>query len=47
MVDEKIITTKEFATACRKAIPEGIVLLENDGSRKRNEKLTNVFRNEF
>ena len=24
MVDEKIITTKEFATACRKAIPEGI-----------------------
>ena len=32
MSDEKIITTKEFAVACRKAIPEGIVLLENNGA---------------
>ena len=38
MVDEKIITTKEFATACRKAIPEGIVLLENDGALPLVEK---------
>ena len=32
MSDEKIITTKEFAAHCRKAIPEGIVLLENNGA---------------
>ncbi len=32
MSDKKIITTKEFATHCRKAIPEGIVLLENNGA---------------
>ena len=32
MSNEKIITTKEFAAYCRKAIPEGIVLLENNGS---------------
>ncbi len=28
----EIITTKEFSSHCRKAIPEGIVLLENNGS---------------
>ncbi len=29
---DEIITTKEFAAHCRAAIPEGIVLLENDGA---------------
>ena len=38
MVDKKIITTKEFAVACRKAVPEGIVLLESDGALPLIEK---------
>ncbi|MBQ6884623.1 MAG: glycoside hydrolase family 3 protein [Clostridia bacterium] len=32
MSNKKTFTTKEFAAHCRKAIPEGIVLLENNGS---------------
>ncbi len=32
MSDKKLITTKEFASYCRRAIPEGIVLLENNGA---------------
>lgn len=49
MVDEKIITTKEFATACRKAIPEGIVLLENDGALPlaKNENVALFGRGQF
>lgn len=45
----KIITTKEFAESCRKAIPEGIVLLENDGSLplKENENIALFGRGQF
>ena len=49
MVDEKIVTTKEFAKHCRKAIPEGIVLLENDGALplKEGEKVALFGRGQF
>ncbi|MBR5473157.1 MAG: glycoside hydrolase family 3 C-terminal domain-containing protein, partial [Clostridia bacterium] len=49
MCDEKIITTKEFAAVCRKAIPEGIVLLENNGALplKENENVALFGRGQF
>lgn len=49
MSDKKIITTKEFAAHCRKAIPEGIVLLENDGALplKESENIALFGRGQF
>ena len=49
MSDEKIITTKQFAAHCRKAIPEGIVLLENDGALplKESENIALFGRGQF
>ncbi len=46
---KKIITTKEFAKYCRMAIPEGIVLLENNGSLPlvQNEKIALFGRGQF
>ncbi len=49
MSEEKIITTKEFAAHCRKAIPEGIVLLESDGALplEANENIALFGRGQF